>query len=112
MKKFGQKHADLMALLDQVPGVKEHMESFEVQMGEKILKRRIELGLTQNNLVEMVRGRGDEITQATVSKVERGDHTVNSETYEKILSALGGVKTLNIEFGELPKSSKRVLEFA
>ncbi len=44
-----------MELLDQVPGVKEHMNSFEVIMGEKILKRRLELGLTQSDLVELIK---------------------------------------------------------
>lgn len=106
MKNLGKKHEDLMRLLNKVPGVKEHMESFEVQMGKKILQRRIELGLTQTKLVEIVSSQGDRITQATISKVESGDTSVGSETYNKIFSALGGISELNIKFGELPKSVK------
>ena len=39
MKRLNKQHEDLMKLLDEVPGVKGHMKSFEVQMGEKILER-------------------------------------------------------------------------
>ena len=45
MKKLKKQHEDLMRLLDEVPGVEEHMQSFEVQMGEKILERRLQAGL-------------------------------------------------------------------
>lgn len=112
MKNLNKRHEDLMRLLDEVPGVEEHMQSFEVQMGEKILERRLQAGLTQTQVVEIVRQQGEPITQATISKVECGDTTVGSDTYNKILKALGGISNLNIEFGELPKSGKRILEYA
>lgn len=112
MRNLNQDHDELMCLLNQVPGVEEHMQSFEVRMGETILQRRVELGITQTQLAEIVRELGESITQATISKVEAGDRTVGSDTYQKVLSALGGVKKLDIEFGELPKSSKRVLTHA
>jgi transcriptional regulator with XRE-family HTH domain len=112
MKKFQSKHKDLMDLLDQVPGVKDHMESFEVKMGQQILKRRIELNLTQQKVVEIIQRQGGKITQATISKVERGDNTISTDTYNKIIEVLGGVKDLKIEFGECPKSVKRELEYA
>lgn len=112
MKSLGKQHEDLMRLLDEVPGVSEHMQSFEVQMGEKILKRRIELGLTQTQVVEIIRHQGDRITQATISKVECGDAAVGTDTYNKIMKALGGITNINIEFGELPKSSREILEYA
>lgn len=103
MKKFGKQHDDLMKLLDEVPGVTEHMQSFEVQMGEKILKRRIELGLTQTQVVDIIREQGDRITQATISKVESGDATVGTDTYNKILKALCGLTKIDIEFGVTQK---------
>lgn len=112
MRNLNKKHEDVMRLLEQVPGVTEHMQSFEVQMGKTILKRRLELKITQLQLVEMVRLQGENINQSTISKVESGDNTVQSETYQKILTALGGMKVLQIEFGELPNSSKRILEHA
>lgn len=105
--KFGKKHKDLMSLLDQVPGVKEHMNSFEVQMGKKILQRRIELGLTQSQLVDLIIENGERVTQATISKVECGDASVGSDTYNKIFNALGGLENLEIQFGEYPKSVKK-----
>lgn len=39
LANLGKNHKKLMELLDQVPGVKEHMNSFEVLMGEKILNK-------------------------------------------------------------------------
>lgn len=112
MEKFNKQHEDLMRLLDEVPGVVEHMQSFEVQMGEKILGRRLQLGLTQTQVVELIRQQGELITQATVSKVESGDTTVTTDTYNKILKVLGGISNMSIEFGELPKSCKKILEYA
>lgn len=101
-----------MRLLDSVPGVTEHMESLEVIMAKKILKRRLDLGLTQSQVVERVYKQGASITQATVSKVECGDKTISTDTYNKIFTALGGITNLDIQFGELPKSSKKILEHA
>ncbi|MFC9601721.1 helix-turn-helix domain-containing protein [Peribacillus butanolivorans] len=110
MTKFKSKQYEkLTELLDQVPGVVEHMTSMEVIMAEKILKRRIDLGLTQSQVVEIVNAQGEKITQATISKVECGDGTVTTDTYNKIFYALG-IIDLNFEYGELPKSSQRILE--
>lgn len=95
-----------MNLLDQVPGVNEHMNSFEVQMGKEIFQRRLELGLTQSELVEKILKQGDKITQATISKVECGDNTVGSDTYNKIFRALGDHIEIEIKFGEYPKRSR------
>lgn len=111
MKRLKKQHEDLMRLLDGVPGVEEHMKSFEVQMGEKILERRLQAGLTQTQVVEIVRQQGEPITQATMSKVECGDATVGSNTYNKVLKALGGISNLSIEFGELPKSRHSISEY-
>ena len=108
MSKLGKKHDELKRLLDQVPGVKEHMSSFHVQMGKQILKRRLELGLTQMEVVKKVQEQGEKITQATVSKVETGDNLVGADTYDKILKALDA-RSINIEFGDSPKSDHREL---
>ncbi|KZZ82525.1 helix-turn-helix domain-containing protein [Bacillus sp. SJS] len=112
MKNIKNQHKDLMDLLDQVPGVKEHMEKFEVQMAQQILERRIELGLTQAQLVRIIQQQGERITQATISKVESGDSAVGADTYNKILHALGGAAHIEIEFGELPKSAQLALAYA
>lgn len=112
MNKLNKEHEDLMRLLDHVPGVEEHMKSFQVQMGEQILERRLQAGLTQTQVVRVVHHQGEPITQATISKVECGDTTVSSETYSKVLKALGGISNLSIEFGELPKITKGIIEYA
>lgn len=111
LKKLNKQHDDLMRLLDEVPGVEEHMKSFEVQMGEKILEQRLQASLTQTQVVGIVRQQGEAITQATISKVECGDATVGSDTYNKVLKALGGISSLSIEFGELSKSSNGIVEY-
>ncbi|MED4287375.1 helix-turn-helix transcriptional regulator [Priestia megaterium] len=106
-KNLNAKHKRLMDLLDEVPGVKEHMDSLQVQMGKKILKRRLELGMTQKRLAEIICENGEKITQATISKVECGETSVESDTYSKIFNALGGLKNLDIEFGEYPQNGKK-----
>ncbi|HLQ72984.1 MAG TPA: helix-turn-helix transcriptional regulator [Bacillota bacterium] len=111
MKSLNKQHEDLMKLLDDVPGVEDHMRSFEVQMAERILERRLQIGLTQTQVVDIVREQGGSITQATISKVECGDATVGSDTYNKVLKALGGVANLSIEFGELATNSNAALEY-
>lgn len=111
-KKFNKKHDDLMKLLHQVPGVKEHMERFEMKMGIEVFRRRVELGLTQAELVEMINQNGEKITQATISKVERGEINVSSDTYNKIFNALGGIDDVDFSFSDCPKSMKRELVFA
>lgn len=105
-RKINERHNNLMDLLDHVPGVKEHMNSFQVQMGQKIMQRRLQLGLTQSELVEAILNSGQKITQATVSKVECGDNTIGSDTYDKILTALGGLDDFQIKFCEYPKRTK------
>ena len=35
-KELGSSHEKLKELLNQVPGVKEHLESFPVKMGKKL----------------------------------------------------------------------------
>lgn len=93
-----------MGILRQVPKVNEHLDKISVIMGKKILKRRLELGLTQKEVVTIIKNHGDTITQATLSKVESGADNIKSETYDKIFWALGGLEDLNPVFKETPKS--------
>lgn len=104
MNKNEKTFNDLMNLLDQVPTVKEHMNKFEVQMAREIMLRRAKLGLTQTEVVKLVQLQGDTITQKTISKVESGEHIIESETYEKILRALG-VSGFKIDFEFMESSS-------
>ena len=108
-KELGSSHEKLKELLHQVPGVKEHLESFPVKMGKKMMKRRIELGFTQQDVVELVsehaRSLGQRpITQATISKIESGHSGIKGETYDKVLQAL--------KFDPLSEGSSDDKEFA
>ncbi len=81
---------EVLGLLDQVPGVTEFMNSFEVKMGQQIMARRISLGLTQSQLAELVsKISGESMPQSTISRVEGASKGIRSETYDKILRALG-----------------------
>lgn len=91
-------HADVMALLKGVPGVKEHLEKPSVIFAKKIAKRRIDLGLTQNELVELARKQGIVLTQATISKAESGHEGITQGTLDKIVAVLGGIEDLELTF--------------
>ena len=97
-----KQHEELMALLHQVPGVSEHLESFTVLMGKKILQRRIALGLTQKELAQMVSEKVSSMTQATISKVEAGHEGTKGETYNKLFHALGELEDVNPIFKAKP----------
>lgn len=102
MIDFDKDFNEVMDLLKTVPGVKEHLQSFEVQMGKQILQRRLELGWTQQELVQLCREMGVNITQPMLSNIENGSKNVESHSYNGVLDVLGGVKGLNIEFGDAP----------
>lgn len=98
-----KNYQDVMAILKQVPKVNEHLNKISVIMGKKILKRRLELGLTQKEVVSIIKDNGDTITQATLSKMESGTENIKSETYDKVFLALGGLEDLTPTFKENPK---------
>jgi predicted transcriptional regulator len=97
-------HEDVMALLKSVPGVTEHLEKPSVVMAKTLAKRRIKLGLTQTQLVELARDKGIVLTQATISKAESGHEGITQGTIDKIVLALGGLESLQVDFKEHPKS--------
>lgn len=100
------KHEDVMAILDEVPGVKEFMESFSVQMAQAIMDRRIDLGWTQERLAQEVRRiTGESTPQSTISRIEGGASGIRAETYDKVLRALG-FTGLTLTFGADPKVEK------
>ncbi|MBA4535536.1 helix-turn-helix domain-containing protein [Brevibacillus halotolerans] len=105
------RHNEIMNRFKKVPGVKEYLESFQVQVGKQILKRRIELGLTQQQIVDKCRERGFNITQSMLSKMETGSKNIEINTYESVLSVIGflGVK---FEFTDLPDQKKMSLAVA
>lgn len=75
--------------LAKVPEVEEHMNKLHVQLAKLISKQRIQQGLTQSELVEIIKENGQDITQSQLSRIETGAGNINISTYEKVLGALG-----------------------
>jgi transcriptional regulator with XRE-family HTH domain len=93
-----KNHEELMELLESVPGVKETVYSFSRLMGRAIFTRRIELGLTQKELAQYVyKITKQPMHQSVISRVEGGSIGITSETYDRILRALG-MKDIKIIF--------------
>ncbi|MUV38660.1 hypothetical protein JNUCC1_02514 [Lentibacillus sp. JNUCC-1] len=103
-----KSYEDLMATLKTAPGVSEHLNKHSVIMGKKILKRRLQLGLTQKEVIEAIRSNNAKITQATLSKVECGDDNITSKTYDKIFNVLGGLEDIEPKFTRDPKKNEIV----
>lgn len=93
-------HQELIDFIDQTPKMNEFMESFPVQMRNLIFDRRIQLGWTQNELVQQVKKvTGHSITQTTISRIEGGTPGITSDTYDRVLQTLG-MKRIDVDFGE------------
>lgn len=102
MTDYNKDFNEVMDLLKTVPGVNEHLETLQVKLGKQILKRRLELGWTQTQLVEECKTRGiKNLTQPMLSKIESGTKNIESNTYEKVLQVLGGIEDLDIKFGHV-----------
>lgn len=108
MTDYNKDFNEVMALLKTVPGVTEHLESIQVKLGKEILKRRLELGLTQSIIVDYLRNQhGFPITQPMLSKMESGVKNIESQTYQKVFDALGGIADMNIKFGPIPEELQK-----
>lgn len=99
MTNYDKDFDAIMNLLKTVPGVTEHLDSLQVKLGKEILKRRMELGWTQAQIVEKCNEEGTRITQPMLSKMESGMRNIESQTYQSVMDVLGGIKKLDIEFG-------------
>lgn len=112
MNDYDKDFEQVMELLKSVPGVTEHLESLQVQLGKEILKRRMELGWTQKKLVEKCNSTGISLTQPMLSKMESGLKNIEVKTYQKVFDILGGIQDINIKFGsassDLQKKSQNV----
>ncbi len=100
-----QNHEELTELLESVPGVKETVYSFSRLMGRAIFARRIELNLTQKELAQLVqKTTGQPMHQSVISRIEGGSIGISSETYDRILRALG-MKDIEIIFDTSKETS-------
>lgn len=59
-----------------------------LKLGEKIRKRRLQLGLTMVGLVRRIESLGGNTDQGNLSRIEKGKQWPNAETLEYILTAL------------------------
>lgn len=98
-----KSYDDVMDILYDVLGVTEHLNKFSVLMVEQIVKRCYELGLTQNEVVEIIKNNGEKITQASLSKIESGDDNIKADSYDKVLRALGGLEDITPHFKKYQK---------
>lgn len=93
---------DLMDTLMDVPEVEEHINSLPVQLGLKVLKQRMELNLTQSQVIQLAKNKGIQLTQAQLSRIENGDTSTSIDVYKRALNVLGGSMKVNIEFDHPP----------
>lgn len=92
----------MMDTLMAVPEVKEHINSLPVQLGLKILKQRIELNLTQTQVIKLAKYKEIQLTQAQLSRIENGDTNTSIEVYKRALNVLGGSMKVEVEFDHPP----------
>lgn len=93
---------DLMGTLKKVPGVEDHLNSLPVQLGLKVLKQRIELELTQTQVIKLATKRDISLTQAQLSRVENGDTGTSIDVYKRALNVLGGSLQVDVDFDHPP----------
>ncbi|WP_027965119.1 helix-turn-helix domain-containing protein [Halalkalibacillus halophilus] len=103
-----KNHEDIKKILSEVPGAHEHIMKPSVQKGKLLIKRRMELGMTQKEVVEAIKKNGGSITQATLSRAEGGDSGITNGTFDKIVEILGGVEDIKMTFKDLPKRPKEI----
>lgn len=95
-------HADVMDALMNSQSVKDYMSQEQVQLGVKILKKRLELGLTQTQVVALSKKRNVPITQAQLSRIENGDPSLKIDLYKRALTTLGGHMKVDVDFNDPP----------
>jgi ribosome-binding protein aMBF1 (putative translation factor) len=83
-KKRGQDYKDFVEATNELPEVKEYLQSFPVIIGDLVLARRLQLGWTQKELAEKA-----ETNQARISQIEAGAEGVKVGTLGKVFGALG-----------------------
>lgn len=101
-----EKFENIMDNLSKLPKVQQHMNKLHVQLAKQIYGRRLEKGLTQTNVVELIRKKGGKVTQAQLSRIETANEKINIATYEEVLEVLD-FDNIDITFRKTP--SKRTI---
>jgi len=94
-------------LFKERPDVKEEYEKTKqsFNIAKKIMKARIDKGLTQSQLAKLI-----DTKQPSIARIESGAHSINLKTLQKISRVLG-VKFLDLEH-EKSENSNNCFSFA
>ncbi|WP_313635713.1 helix-turn-helix transcriptional regulator [Exiguobacterium sp.] len=79
---------DVMNMIQSVPSVAKSNDRPQLELAIAIQKKRLEMNLTQQELVKIIKANGHAITQATISKMESAEGDVKLSTYLKVTDAL------------------------
>lgn len=104
-----KNYEELMKIMDKkIPRSRDYVNSVSNVMARGILKRRLELGLTQSELANLVKDvTGKTMHQSTISEVEGGTAILTTETYDRVLKTLG----MTIEFTDESEARLSSLDF-
>lgn len=91
---LGKDFMELEKRAEKIPEVKEYLQRFSVIIGDLVLARRLQLGLTQKKLAQLAG-----TTQATISRIEAGDEGVKAGTLNNIFRVLK-LSHIHPEFSE------------
>jgi hypothetical protein len=81
---------EVIEILEGVPGVKEFMRSFPVTSGLEILKKRMSMKKSQEELCQYIQAKtGLELSQDELHQMEWGDGNIPVAKYQTVLQALG-----------------------
>jgi len=92
--RLGKDFRELEKKAEKIPEVNEYLQKFSVIIGDLILARRLQLGLTQKKLAQLAG-----TTQATISRIEAGDEGGKAGTLNHVFRVLK-LSNINPEFSE------------
>lgn len=88
--KLEDESDEMIEIIEEVPGVKEFMRSFPVASGLEILKKRLDMKKSPDELCDFIqRKTGLELSADALHQMEWGDASVPVIHYQTVLQALG-----------------------
>lgn len=94
-KNFRSDLQEFMEEVNDIPEVKEYLNSFPVIIGDLVMARRMQLGWTQKELAKMA-----DTTQARISQIESGHEGIKVGTIDKVFKVLG-LQKINPSYAEM-----------
>lgn len=83
---------EVMESFKSVPSITEHLNSSQVTLGKEIMKRRMELGLSRDMLIEKCNSKGLSLTQSVLSDMELGLRSIEVVIYKNIIEILDDIE--------------------